>query len=662
MSRSAAVSAPEPRSAGAADAVDASARYLRPHYAPGVPGVIAPVDEPLSRMLDDAARRFPDRVALDFLGRATTYRRLSDQVARAAGTLRRLGVGRGDVIGVILPNCPQHVVIAYAAWRIGAIVAEHNPLAPAAQIREQIELHRGRVVIAWEKSLTRLVQAAGSLEEAGMAGRRVLAVDLSRGLPWTSRLALRLPVAAARSQRSELRGRVPAGVASWDDLAAVTAPLPDGHPLPDVDAVAVLLYTGGTTGTPKAVALTHANARSNAEMSLAWASQTCEAGEETFYAVLPFFHAFGLSLSLLCAVGLAATQVVLPKFSADMVLTAWKRRPATFFPGVPVMFDRIVARAGATGADLSSCKIAVCGAAPNPRAVAEAWERATGGIIIEGYGMTETSPIILGNPISPERRAGSLGVPYPSTDVRVIDPEDPEQEIAPGQVGELVVRGPQVFVGYWENPEETEAVMLPGGWLRTGDLVRQEEDGFYVIADRRKELIISGGFNIYPTEVEAAVRSMPQVEDVAVVGLPAESGNESVVAAILPKEGQTVTLEQVREWAEKTLSHYALPRQIAILTEMPRSQIGKVLRRVVREELLAAREVASGAASAAASASASAVSAAGAIAERLGEAGARAGTRRGDQSESPSAPASPAMPSSESSGDREGSGRTGDDG
>ena len=611
-------------SAAVPASADASARYLRPHYAPGVPGVIAPVTEPLSCMLDDAARRFPDRVALDFLGRPTTYRRLSEQVDHAAEALRRLGVGRGDVVGVILPNCPQHVVIAYAAWRIGAIVAEHNPLAPAAQIREQIEIHGGRVMIAWEKSLDRLTRATGSLAAAGLGEHhRVLAVDLSRGLPWTSRLALRLPVAAARSRRSELRGRVPAGVRSWDDAVAASAPLPAGHPLPGVDDTAVLLYTGGTTGTPKAVRLTHANLRSNAQMSLAWASQVCEAGEETFYAVLPFFHAFGLSLSLLCAVGLAATQVVLPKFSADMVLTAWKRRPATFFPGVPVMFDRIVARAGATGADLSSCKIAVCGAAPNPRAVAEAWEQATGGVIIEGYGMTETSPIILGNPISPERRAGTLGVPYPSTDVRIIDPDDPQREVEPGQVGELVARGPQVFAGYWENPEETEAVMLPGGWLRTGDLVRQEEDGFYVIADRRKELIISGGFNIYPTEVEAAVRSMPQVEDVAVVGLPAESGNESVVAAILPRQGQTVTLEQVRQWAEKTLSHYALPRQVSIVSELPRSQIGKVLRRVVREELLAAREAAT-AAGAAVSASASAATS---FVGRLGEAGPHAQTR-----------------------------------
>ncbi len=633
-------SAPRPAQDTPASADEnASEHYLRPHYSPGVPAVIAPVTEPLSMMLADSARRFPERVALDFMGATTTYRMLEHRVDKAAEALRRLGVKPGDVVGLILPNCPQHVVLAYAAWRIGAVVAEHNPLAPAAQIREQIAIHHGRVVIAWEKTLDRLVSASGSMSEAGLDGLRVLSVDLSRGLPVRSRLALRLPVAAARTQRRELRAPVPAGVRSWDDLVAATPEVDPDLPLPGVDDVAVLLYTGGTTGTPKAVMLTHRNVRADAEMSLAWASQTCEVGEETFYAVLPFFHAFGLSLSLLCAVGIAATQVVLPKFGGDLVLQAWKRRPATFFPGVPVMFDRIVRRARETGADLSSCKIAVCGAAANPTSVAEAWEQETRGVIIEGYGMTETAPIILGNPISRERRPGALGVPFPSTDVRLVAPEssDPAAEVARGEVGELIVRGPQVFAGYWENEAETEAVMLPGGWLRTGDLVRQAEDGFYVIADRRKELIISGGFNIYPTEVEAAVRSMPQVEEVAVVGLPggeSDAGDERVVAAIVPKEGQTVTLEQVREWAEKTLSHYSLPRQVEILSEMPRSQIGKVLRRVVRDELLSAREAASGAASAAASAPQSAATA---LVGRLGRAGEIAG--QGATGSSEAAPA-----------------------
>ena len=558
----------------------------RPHYAPGVPAVIEPVTEPLSQMLEDATRRFPERVALDFMGATTTYAALSGQVARAAEALRSLGVRAGDVVGLILPNCPQHVVIAYAAWRIGAIVAEHNPLAPAAQIREQIRIHRGTVLIAWEKSVAHLVSTAGSLEAAGLEGMTVLSVDLSRGLPLRSRLALRLPVAAARTRRRELRAPVPQSVRSWDDLAALCEPLAPDHPLPEVDDAAALLHTGGTTGTPKAVCLTHLNLRANAEMSLAWASQTTQVGQETFYAVLPFFHAFGLSLSLLCAVGLAATQVVLPKFGADMVLAAWKRRPATFFPGVPVMFDRIASRARATGADLSSCKIAVCGAAATPAAVAAAWEEATGGVIIEGYGMTEASPIILGNPISPERRPGALGVPFPSTQVRLVDPEDPQREVERGEVGEILAHGPQVFTGYWGDLEETEAVLLPGGWLRTGDLARQEEDDFYVMADRRKELILSGGFNVYPTEVEAAVRSRRLVADVAVVGLPGQAGNEQVVAAVVPAEGQTVTLDQVRAWAERTLAHYALPRRLEILEELPRSAIGKVMRRLVREEVL----------------------------------------------------------------------------
>ncbi|WP_243118538.1 AMP-binding protein [Actinomyces wuliandei] len=569
-----------------------------PHYAPGVPATVPPVTEPLSCMLRDAARQFPDQIALDFMGATTTYSQLAQQVSQAAQALRGLGVQAGDVVAVVLPNCPQHVVLAYAVWRVGAVLAEHNPLAPASQLREQVRIHQGHVVIVWEKTLERLVQATGSLQEVGLANLEVCSVDLSRGLPLRSRLALRLPFAAARERRRELRGRVPAGVRSWDDMVASAPALASIHPLPGAGDPAALLYTGGTTGTPKAVCLTHVNLRSDAEMSLAWASRTTVAGQETFYAVLPFFHAFGLSLSLLCAVGLAATQVVLPKFGTDMVLAAWRRRPATFFPGVPVMFDRLAARAAATGADLSSCKVAVCGAAPNPVAVAQAWEEATGGVIIEGYGMTESSPIVLGNPISPERRPGTLGVPYPSTEARLVDPDAPGREVAPGEVGELLVRGPQVFSGYWQDPQETAKVLTEDGWLRTGDLVR-EEDGFYVIADRRKELIISGGFNVYPSEVEEAVRSMPQVEDVAVVGLPGEAGGESVVAAILPKEGQNVTLEQVREWAARTLSHYALPRQVAILSEMPRSQIGKILRRAVREELLAAREAASEAASAA---------------------------------------------------------------
>ena len=411
---------------------------------------------------------------------------------------------------------------------------------------------------------------------------------MTSALPRHLQAALRLPVKAARAKREEMRAPVPSWIGSWDRLVASSPALPADTALPDVNDVATLLHTGGTTGTPKAVKLTHMNLGSNTAMGLAWAGPHVKDGQEVFYSVLPYFHAFGLTLSMLCAVALAATQVVLPKFSVSLVIEAWKRQPCTFFPGVPVIFDRL----GQVMPDFSSCTIAICGAAATPREVATAWEELTGHYLIEGYGMTETSPIIMGNPITDERRPGALGVPFPSTDILLVDPEDPDpsRPVPRGEVGEIAVRGPQVFAGYLNNPEETAQVMLEGGWLRTGDLARIDTDDFYVMTDRRKELIISGGFNIYPTEVEAAVRSMPGVEDVAVVGLPEQSGNESVVAAIVAQAGANITLEEVRAWAEKHIAHYALPRQIAIVQELPRSQIGKVMRRVLREELLNARE------------------------------------------------------------------------
>lgn len=568
-----------------------AADYQRPHYAPGVPAVVALPTQPLSTVLDDAAKRFPQRIAVDFLGTSITYAQLHAQVQRAAEALRRLGVRKGDVVASILPNCPQHLVLAYATWRIGAVLAEHNPLAPSSQIEEQLKLHGGKLIIGWEKSLAQLDK------DINLRDYNVYAVNMTSALPRHLQAALRLPVKAARAKREEMRAPVPSWIGSWDRLVASSPALPADTALPDVNDVATLLHTGGTTGTPKAVKLTHMNLGSNTAMGLAWAGPHVKDGQEVFYSVLPYFHAFGLTLSMLCAVALAATQVVLPKFSVSLVIEAWKRQPCTFFPGVPVIFDRLAKaaanpRPGQVMPDFTSCSIALCGAAATPREVAAAWEELTGHYLIEGYGMTETSPIIMGNPITDERRPGALGVPFPSTDILLVDPEDPDpsRPVPRGEVGEIAVRGPQVFAGYLNNPEETAQVMLEGGWLRTGDLARIDTDDFYVMTDRRKELIISGGFNIYPTEVEAAVRSMPGVEDVAVVGLPEQSGNESVVAAIVAQAGANITLEEVRAWAEKHIAHYALPRQIAIVQELPRSQIGKVMRRVLREELLNARE------------------------------------------------------------------------
>ncbi|OLO45610.1 AMP-binding protein [Actinomyces oris] len=564
--------------------------YLRPHYQPGIPAAIEIPDAPLSELLETAARFYPDRVAIDFLGAAMTYRDLLEASERAAQVLRTSGVHKGDRVALIMPNCPQHAVALYGALRIGAVVAEHNPLAPAEEIRSQLDAHRARVVIVWEKGID-LVTDAASGSRAGdvLQGRTVFSVDLSAAMPVRLRAALRLPVERARRQRASFRTQsLPAGVRSWDKEVAGAHRVPSRFPYPGGSDVAVLLHTGGTTGTPKAAMLTHTNLRANANQAIAWVPMLHEGGEN-FLCLLPFFHAFGLTFNLFCAVQKAATQVMLPKFSVDQVLTAHERRPFTFFVGVPVMFERILDGAQKRGTSLDTLRYGVCGAAPMPPEVGVRWERATGGFFVEGYGMTETSPIVAGTPMGPSRRLGALGLPFPSTDVRVVDPEepDPDREVPDGEPGELLVRGPQVFAGYWEDEAATRAAILAGGWLRTGDIVRRQ-DSFLWMADRKRELILTGGFNVYPSQVEAAIRSMQGVADVAVVGLPDGAMGELVCAAVLT-EGtapDSVTLEAVREHAERTVPRYALPHRLEVIEEMPRSQIGKILRRVVRERVL----------------------------------------------------------------------------
>lgn len=581
---------------------DDAAQYRRPHYQPGIPATIEVPDGPLSELLETAAAFYPERVAIDFLGATTTYAELLAASERAAQVLRDAGVHRGDRVAVLLPNCPQHVALMYGALRIGAIVAEHNPLAPAEEVRAQLENHGADVVVAWEKGVELVLDprsraAGGTGPEADavdpLAGRTVFSVDMSDALPARLRAALRLPVEKARRARASMRAEsLPAGVRSWDRAVARAERIPASWPYAAGDDVAVLLHTGGTTGTPKAAMLTHRNLRANANQAIAWVPMLHEGGE-SFLCLLPFFHAFGLTFNLFCAVQKAASQVMLPKFDVPEVLRAQVRRPLTFFVGVPVMFERILATAEKQGADLTSLRYVVCGASPMPAEVGARWEAATGGLFIEGYGMTETSPIVAGTPMSTDRRLGALGLPFPSTDVRIIDPgaehPDPEVEMPDGEPGELLVRGPQVFAGYWGDEEATAAAMLPGGWLRTGDVVRRE-DSFLWMADRRRELILVGGNNVYPSQVEDAIRGHEGVADVAVVGVDGGANGETVVAAIVLEAGATqgcVTLESVRAHAERTLPHYALPRRLEVIDSLPHSVIGKVLRREVRDALTA---------------------------------------------------------------------------
>lgn len=546
----------------------------------GVPREVEVPDEPLTASLDRAAREHPDRVAVDFLGATTTYRDLAAQVERGTRVLHDLGVRPGDRVALVVPNSTSHLVAFWSVLRLGAVVVEHNPTYTADELAHQLADAGASVALVWEQAVPRVLAVRDRT-----ALRHVVAVDLSADLPRTARWALRLPVPAARRTRAAMRGPVPADVPHWHRLVRAAAPMP-APPAPDAADVALLQYTGGTTGTPKAAVLTHRNLVANAVQGQAWTQAAT--GTEVVYGVLPFFHAFGLTLCLTYAVRIAATLVVLPSFDPARVLAAQRRRPGTFLPAVPPMLDRLAAAAEESGADLTSFRYAISGAMALPRATAERWERVTGGLVVEGYGMTETSPVALGNPLSPARRPGSLGLPFPSTHVRVVDQEDVTRDVAAGESGELLVRGPQVFAGYWQRPDETAQQLLDGGWLRTGDVVRVEDDGMVVLVDRMKEMIVTGGFKVYPSQVEDHLRAMPGVRDVAVVGEPAGDLGERVVAAVvLDDDAPAVDLAAVRAWCETRLARYAVPRRVVVLPDLPRSQVGKVLRRVVRDQVLA---------------------------------------------------------------------------
>ena len=552
-------------------------------YAEGVPHDIEPETGSLYDLVRGSVEQYPDHVALEFFGATTTYAQLGEQIERAAEGLRLLGVQKGDPVALVLPNCPQHIVAFYAVLRLGAIVVEHNPLYTPRELRHQFEDHGARVVIAWDKVVATITDFP-----ADVAVQAIVSVDVTRAMPLLTRAMLRLPVAKARESRAALTTRV-RGTTPWHELVA-SDPIDAHIHRPGPDDVALIQYTSGTTGSPKGATLTHANLGANAAQARAWIPGI-ERGTAVVYAVLPMFHAYGLTLCLTFAMSMGARLVLFPKFDPELVLKAMKRHPATFFPAVPPIYARLTRAAADEGVSLQGIRIAISGAMPLSADVVEPWEAASGGYLVEGYGLSECSPVLMANPVAPNRRAGTVGLPLPSTEARVVDPDQPTVDRALGEEGELIVRGPQVFSGYWGKPDETAAVFVPaddGGadWFRTGDIVSIDADGFVRIVDRIKELIITGGFNVSPSEVEEAIRAHADVEDCAVVGLPDEHSGEQVVAVVVLKPGATFDENGIRDHARGALAAYKVPKRVVQADDLPRSLIGKVLRREVRNGLL----------------------------------------------------------------------------
>lgn len=548
-------------------------------YAEGVPDDLAPVTGSLVDIVAASARDYPDAPALQFFGRETTYRAMQEQIDRAAAGLRAQGVKAGDPVAIVLPNCPQHIIAFYAILRLGAVVIEHNPLYTPRELRKQFEDHGAKHAIVWTKVVKSVQEFPVDLQVSSL-----ISVDVIQAMPLGTRLALKLPIAKARESREALYERV-SGTVSWETIVG-SAPLPASHPAPGTDDVALIQYTSGTTGTPKGATLTHRNLLANAAQAQAWVPSIVRGDECVVYAVLPMFHAYGLTLCLTFAMSMGARLVLFPRFDPDMVLAVTKKHPATFLPLVPPIADRLLKAAREQGVSLAGTQVAISGAMALPHELVVPFEEASGGFLVEGYGLSECSPVLMANPVADNRVPGTVGLPLPGTECRVVDPDNPTQDVPAGERGELIVRGPQVFSGYYGKPEETEAVFVDG-WFRTGDIVQIDEQGFIRIVDRIKELIITGGFNVAPTEVENALRQHPLVEDAAVVGLPSDHSGEEVAAAIVVSGGADVDVEAVREFVRGILTPYKVPRRIFVVDELPKSLIGKVLRRQVRDRLLA---------------------------------------------------------------------------
>lgn len=545
------------------------------YYDAAVPRDLDLPETSLVHMLEKSLDRHGTKTALEFFGARTSYTQLGDQVRRAAEGLRLLGVRAGDRVALVLPNCPQHVVAFYAVLRLGAVVVEHNPLYTASELRHQFEDHGARVVIAWDKTASRVTDMP-----ADMGIEHVVSVDITSAMPTVMRAGLRLPLKKLKQQRAELTAPAP-GTLSWHTLVR-SEPIREAHPRPSAHDVALLQYTSGTTGRPKGAMLTHRNLESNAIMGQHWLGTT---SDEVIYGVLPLFHAFGLTLGLTFAMSLGAKLVLFPTVRADLILRAMKKTMPTVLPAVPPVYQKVLDEAASKGRGLSGVRVGVSGAMALPPKLVQTWEDATGGMLIEGYGLTECSPLVSCNPLNEHRTAGSIGLPFPGTDVRLVDPESGE-DVPLGEEGELLVRGPQVTQGYWKRPEDTAALFASDGWLRTGDIMTVDERGFLRVVDRFKEVIITGGFNVAPTEVEAALKSHESVEDAAVVGVPDERGDEMVVAAVVLARGASLDEEQLRAHCYDNVTRYKVPRRIVAMDELPRTMLGKTLRREVKQQIL----------------------------------------------------------------------------
>ena len=544
------------------------------HYAHPTPWdtVFAPLSVP--QMFADSAARFADRPLVDFLGRLFTYRDLHSEALAFAAGLQQRGIGKGDRVGLFLPNVPLYIAAYYGAMIAGATVVNFSPLYTADELAAQVADSGTRLLVTIDSSA--LLPTAVTVKEQSALEWLVVG-SLAAQLPWLKGIGLRL---FARKSLSP----IPPSALRWGDVLADSAPQP--VPLDPEEDLALLQYTGGTTGTPKGAMLTHQNITANTRQVEAIDPQ--QQARDVIVGVLPFFHVFANICVLNRTVAHGGCIAMLPRFDAGQALKTLARVKATAMPGVPTMYQALLDHPDCGKTDFGSLRVCISGGAPLPLPLKQRFEAVTGARLIEGYGLTETAGVAAANPYEGEERPGTIGQPIPATRVRLLDKEDPAQDAPIGEPGELAIQGPQVMRGYWRRPEAAAAAFADrpdGRWLRTGDVAVLEEGGYLRIVDRIKDMIAVGGFKVFPSQVEAVLLRHPAVKEALVIGVPDAYRGEAPRAYVTLHEGAAATAEALADWLNGQLGKHERVDSVVVRDSLPKTMIGKLDRKALRAEL-----------------------------------------------------------------------------
>lgn len=551
-----------------------------PNYESGVPEHIDYEEVCLPEYLSRTVEKFPNRAALIFQGYKITFSELNTMVNQMAGVLTDFGVKKEDRVAILLPNLIPAVVSYYAIMKIGAITVMNNPLYSDRELEHQFNDSGSTILITLDLLGNRMIDLR---EKTSI--KQIIYTSIGDYLPFPKNILFPL-VAKKKKLAADVK---PAdNVFKWKEVLESATPRTEGAEL-SIDDPANYQYTGGTTGVSKGVILTHKNMSVQVQQISSWFPQF-NPGEEIMLGALPFFHVFGLTCVMNFSIYYGWTNILVPKPQPDQLLEAITKFKPTFAPLVPTMFIGIINHPNIQKVDMTSIKGCFSGSAPLPLEVLQEFEKITGSVIVEGFGLTESSPVTHINPFAGgERKAGSVGIPVSDTECKIVDLENPDIEIPVGEPGELLMKGPQIMKGYYNRPDAT-AETVQDGWLFTGDIATMDEDGYFYIVDRKKDMIISGGLNVYPREIDEVYYENPKVQEACCIGIPHEKRGEAGKVFIILKEGETATEEEMLEFCQDRLAKFKWPTEVEFRDELPKSTVGKILRKKLRAEELEKRK------------------------------------------------------------------------